>query len=115
MSFEELRVLYSQSALSARTDGTLAMTAQKMGRDIMYLFDVQNGREVRRFDLDLESVTNPSWSPDGQRIVFSGTHGGITDLYVVNADGTGFRQLTDDRYARSPASSGRRTASRSPS
>lgn len=97
-SFEELRVLYSQSAFSP--DGrTLAMTAQKKGRDVLYLFDVQNGREVRRFDLDLESVSNPSWSPDGRRLVFSGERGGISDLYVVNADGKGFRQLTDDRYA----------------
>jgi Tol biopolymer transport system component len=97
-SFEELRVLYSQSSFSP--DGRyLAMTAQQKGRDVLYLFDVQSGREVRRFDLDLESVTNPSWSPDGRRLVFSGAHGGITDLYLVNADGKNFRQLTDDRYA----------------
>ncbi len=96
--FEELRVLYSQSAFSP--DGRyLAITAQKQGRDVMYLFDVYNGRESRRFDLDVESVTGPSWSPDGKRIVFSGNRGGITDLYVVNADGKNFRKLTDDKYA----------------
>ena len=96
--FEELRVLYSQSAFSP--DGrTLAITAQKSGRDVLYLFDVQSGRETRRFDLDVESVTGPTWSPDGRRLVFSGNRGGITDLYMVNADGTNFRALTNDKYA----------------
>ena len=62
-NFEELRLLYSQSAFSP--DGmTLALTAQRRGRDVLYLFDVKNQRQIRRFDLDLESVTGPSWSPD---------------------------------------------------
>ncbi len=36
-------------------------------------------------------------SPDGERIVFN-TGGVQEDLFLVNADGTGFRQLTDDPY-----------------
>ena len=41
---------------------------------------------------------SPTWSPDGGRLVFSGTNGGITDLYMINADGSRFVQLTDDRF-----------------
>jgi Tol biopolymer transport system component len=96
-NYEELRLLYSQSAFSP--DGRfLAVTAQRKGKDVLYLFDVQSREEVRRFDLPLESVTGPSWSPDGRRLVFSGNHGGITDLYIVNADGTELRQLTNDKF-----------------
>jgi Tol biopolymer transport system component len=96
-NFEELRVLYSQSAFSP--DGRLlALTAQRRGRDVLYLFDVRARKEIRRFALDLESVTGPSWSPDGTQLVFSGTRGGISDLYIVNANGTGLRQLTNDRF-----------------
>ncbi|HVX40587.1 MAG TPA: hypothetical protein VHB25_13535 [Gemmatimonadaceae bacterium] len=96
-NFEELRLLYSQSAFSP--DGRrLAFTAQRQGKDVLYLFDVRSRKEIRRFDLPLETVTNPSWSPDGTRLVFSGTSGGISDLYIVNSDGTGLRRLTDDRY-----------------
>jgi Tol biopolymer transport system component len=38
------------------------------------------------------------WSPDGRRIAFSARRGreAMSDIYVVNADGTGLRQLTDD-------------------
>jgi Periplasmic component of the Tol biopolymer transport system len=95
--FEELRLLYSQSAFSP--DGrTLAVTGQRHGKDVLYLFDVKSRKQIRRFDLPLETVDGPSWSPDGRQIVFSGMAGGITDLYIVGADGTGFRRLTNDGY-----------------
>ncbi len=96
-NFEELRLLYSQSAFSP--DGrTLAVTAQHGGKDVLYLFDVRRRTWTHRFDFGLESVSSPSWSPDGSQLVFSGSSGGITDLYTVNADGTGLRRLTNDRY-----------------
>jgi WD40 repeat protein/surface antigen Omp85-like protein len=97
-NFEELRLLYSQSAFSP--DGKyLAFTAQREGRDVLYLLDVRSrNRTEHRFDLKLEGITGPSWSPDGKRLVFSGSKGGVTDLYVVDTDGQNFRRLTEDRY-----------------
>jgi Tol biopolymer transport system component len=95
--FEELRLLYSQSAFSP--DGRmLAVTAQRRGKDVLYLFDVRARSEAARFDLPLESINSPSWSPDGRRLVVSGTTGGVTDLYLVNADGTNLRRLTNDAF-----------------
>jgi len=37
----------------------------------------------------------PAWSPDGKRIAFSMSSGGHVKLWVVNADGSGLRQLTE--------------------
>ncbi|MDE3171811.1 MAG: PD40 domain-containing protein [Gemmatimonadota bacterium] len=98
-NFEELRVLYSQSAFSP--DGTkLAFAAQFAGRDVLYVLDVATRKILARFDqLPFESVTNPTWSPDGTHIAFSGNHGGITDLCVVRADGTGLERLTANAFA----------------
>ena len=96
-NFEELRLLYSQSAFSP--DGkTLAFTAQREGKDVLYLLDVKSRKEIKRFDLPLEGVTGPSWSPDGTRIVFSGSNGGLTDLYIVDVATSKLDRLTKDRY-----------------
>jgi hypothetical protein len=96
--FEELRLLYSQSAFSP--DGQrIAFTGQRSGKDMLYIMRVDDRKIERRFDLPLESSMSPSWSPDGRTIVFSGSNGGITNLYRIDVDGRHFIQLTDDRYA----------------
>ncbi len=97
--FEELRLLYSASAFSPDSR-SLAFTAQRNGKDVLYTMDVQRRKITRTFDkLPLDVVMNPSWSPDGSQIVLSGYNSGIHDLYIVNvADGT-MRRLTNDRHA----------------
>jgi hypothetical protein len=47
----------------------------------------------------LNGITTPSWSPDGQQLVFTGYDGGLSDLFVVQRDGSGLRRLTEDKYA----------------
>ena len=96
-NFEELRLLYSQSAFS--NDGrTLAFTAQREGKDVLYLMDVAKASVRARLDLPIDAVWSPVWSPDDKQLAFSGTRGGISDIYVVNSDGKNLRQLTNDKY-----------------
>lgn len=94
---EELRYAYSQSAFSP--DGRqLAYTAQRAGKDVLFLLDVRRRRVTRRFDTDLDQMIGPSWSPDGRRLVFSGSRNGFSNLYMVDADGRNLRALTNDYY-----------------
>jgi Tol biopolymer transport system component len=43
-----------------------------------------------------ESDTAPALSPDGKQVAFMSRRNGNWDVYVVNSDGSGLRQLTDD-------------------
>ena len=41
---------------------------------------------------------DPSWSPNGDQLVFSGDVGGDFELLVARSDGTDVRQLTDNTF-----------------
>ena len=45
---------------------------------------------------DLGSDQNPAWSPDGSQIAFDSGRDGDRDIYVMNADGSDVRNLTDE-------------------
>ena len=48
----------------------------------------------------------PSFSPDGQRIVFESTRDGSSQIWVVDADGTNLKRLTSEGENFAPAWSG---------
>jgi TolB protein len=42
-------------------------------------------------------ATEPAWSPDGSLIAFVSKRDGVSHVYVMDADGSGVRRLTDAR------------------
>jgi len=97
-NFESLRFINSAGSFSP--DGRyFAIAAKHRDRDDLVILDVKKDEEVRRIPLPLNGLTTPSWSPDGKQLVFTGYDGGISDLFVVNADGSGLHRLTNDKYA----------------
>src|SRR5207237_4419 len=52
-----------------------------------------------RIPLPLNGLTTPSWAPDAKQLAFTGYDGGLSDLFIVNADGSDLRRLTNDKYA----------------
>jgi serine/threonine protein kinase/ribosomal protein L31 len=55
-----------------------------------------DGSERTELSLDVASASHPSWSPDGEQLVFAASRDGNTDIYRVNADGSGLVRLTED-------------------
>jgi len=97
-NYESLRFINSAGSFSP--DGRyFAIAAKRKDRDDLVILDVKKDEEVRRIRIPLNGVTTPSWSPDGKQLVFTGYDGGLSDLFVVNADGTNLHRLTQDKYA----------------
>ena len=97
-NYESLRFVNSSGSFSP--DGRFfAITAKRKQHEDLVILDVKRGREAKRIEVPLNGLETPSWSPDGQQLVFTGFDGGLSDLFLVNRDGTGLRRLTTDKYA----------------
>ncbi|HKW42191.1 MAG TPA: hypothetical protein VJN39_13150, partial [Gemmatimonadales bacterium] len=97
-NYESLRFINSSGSFSP--DGRyFAIAAKHRDRDDLVILDVPKDEEVRRIRIPLNGLTTPSWSPDGKQLVFTGYDGGLSDLFVVNVDGSNLHRLTNDKYA----------------
>jgi TolB protein len=68
------------------------------GQYRLYLFGMDGSAPRRLIPETAEidgSETQPAWSPDGRQVAFIGYRDGGVDLFVVNADGTDLRNLTN--------------------
>ncbi len=85
--------------------GRIAFVSGRDGDAEIYVMNA-DGSGVEQLT-DNDSVdTNPAWSPDGDRIVFTSDRDNdveIYDIYVMNADGSGVEQLTDGCSNDAPA------------
>ncbi len=92
---------FFNSRLGASRDNRLAVVAQRGGRDVLYIFDLNQkdpGRAVASWTFrGLVGLSSPTWLPGDSMVVLAGQAlSGQKDLYRVKvADGT-VTQLTDD-------------------
>jgi hypothetical protein len=94
-NYETYRFINSQANWSF--DGKyLAFAAKRGPRDNIVIVDVARNQEVRSIVVKLNGVTTPSWSPDGQKLVFTGYDGGLSDLFVITRTAPASR-LTEDK------------------
>lgn len=83
-------------AWSPRGD-KIAFTMRRSGRGStfdIYVYDLGTG-QITRLTQDERHNENPSWSPDGRFLVFSTTRSGKKELYIIAADGSSQRKVSD--------------------
>ena len=70
------------------------LTAYSMGQQRHIFVMRTDGTERRDLTPDNYRHAWPRWSPDGQRIAFTSRRTGDYELWMMNRDGSGLRQLT---------------------
>jgi Tol biopolymer transport system component len=90
---------HAESSPAWSPDGRLvAYTSDATGNQEIWLVNVETHRTKQITDFGTLAVT-PQWSPDGDYIVFTGSaileDEDDFDLYVMDADGSNVRQITD--------------------
>ena len=61
----------------------------------LYILTIADGSVTRLTD-DSGNDFTPVWSPDGERIAFTSTRGGETDIWTIAPDGSALQQVTND-------------------
>jgi Tol biopolymer transport system component len=97
--FESLQFLTSAGAWD-RTSTRFVFPGISKGEPILVLIDAERGKKEREIRLgELDEVLNPTWSPDGKSIAFSGLSGGLNDLFLYDLESSQLRRLTNDAFA----------------
>jgi dipeptidyl aminopeptidase/acylaminoacyl peptidase len=97
--FDSLQYIQSSGAWNATGD-RFALTAVSDGEAVLLLIDPAQPKSRQTVTLPgIGEAYNPSWSPDGTRIVFSALKGGFSDLFVYTLATGELRPLTADGFA----------------
>jgi Tol biopolymer transport system component len=96
---EALRYIDSSGTWSPDSE-QFAYVAFANGDNQLVIVNSDNGRVAERITFDgIGALANPSWSPDGRYIAFSGQVGGISDLYIHDLETAETTRLTNDKFA----------------
>ena len=77
----------------------LAFIVFNQGNNEITIVKTSNGDVEKTFRPgNVGAIYNLGWSPNGREIVFTGSKGGVADLYLANVETGAVRQLTNDKY-----------------
>ena len=97
--FESLEFIRSSGGW-APDSRRFVFAAVHQGRPVLSVLDAERADIVQEVRLpELGEIFDPSFSPDGQSVVFSANTGGLLDLYIYDLRAGRLRRLTEDAFA----------------
>ncbi len=100
-------VMLTLLIVSVEVQARIAFTSNRDGNYEIYIMDI-NGGNQQNLSNNRHADINPSWSPDGKRIVFMSDRDGhvddghgspIYEIYIMDADGDNQQNLSNNRHA----------------
>lgn len=91
---------FFRTGLDITRNGILAFVTQKGGSDVLNLFNTIANRKIADYAFEnIVNIGSPSFSKDGQKIVFSANDfSGKCDLYIFDLITENITRLTNDYY-----------------
>ena len=78
----------------ANGTGQILFVSERDGNAEIYVMESDGSGQTRLTD-DPGEDRDPSWSPDGTKLVFASDRDGDFDLYTMNLDGSGLTKIVD--------------------
>jgi len=96
--FESLHLMKSKIDVSRQ--GKMAFVSKSNENDVLYTYDVESRKvQSKNGFASLTGLSSPTWSPQGDRVVFVGvTKKGYSDLYSYHFENGLLERLTWDLY-----------------
>ncbi len=67
--------------------------------DLIFIYDTEKEKITKKFELSgLDAGYEPSFSPDGSKIVFAGLKDGFSDIYIYDLLNDEIMNITEDKY-----------------
>ncbi|HEX7939262.1 MAG TPA: hypothetical protein VF483_09750, partial [Gemmatimonadaceae bacterium] len=97
--FDAISFINSSGAFSPDGD-RFAFIVYNKGDNEIDVVKTTSGKVERSYHpAKIGAIYNLAWSPDGKTLAFTGSQGGVSDLYLMDVAKGTTRQLTNDKYA----------------
>ena len=74
-----------------------AYVAYSKGKSSLIIFDTESGQISNTLTFnEVDGIGFPSWSPNGESLVFTGLKNGISDLYLYHLESNSLDNITND-------------------
>lgn len=97
--YESLEFINSAGAWGPNSQDVAISTIVK-SRPVLTVMNAETGKTIKEIRFPkLDEILNPSWSSDGNYIIFSALAKGQSDLFVYDLKKDSLKQLTNDLFA----------------
>lgn len=90
---EDVRFLKRAATITSAPEEEIALFVAREGKKELRILD-RNLKLKKKFSLSLDECFEPSFSPDGRRLVFVGLKDGFSDLYTISLETGEVERLT---------------------